>query len=74
MSARVVGLTIGVLWLAYNTNFRTEQTAVDRSRSSAIRIADSRSSATKAIRRPLRGDFPEYRPGARASGRETLWR
>lgn len=24
--------------------------------------------------RPLRGDFPEYRPGARAAGRETFWR
>jgi hypothetical protein len=27
-----------------------------------------------APRRPLRGDFPEYRPGFRATGKETFWR
>ena len=29
---------------------------------------------TVAPRRPLRGDFPEYRPGFRAAGKETFWR
>lgn len=32
----------------------------------------ARSDAQERAR--LRGDFPEYRPGARAAGRETFWR
>lgn len=72
MGMRVVGL-LGVLWLAHNTNVHSEHGRIERPHGIAAMPADAPPSI-KPSRPPLRGDFPEYRPGGRARGRETFWR
>ena len=73
MGAQVAVLSVWMLWVTHNT-VRTEQARVERPHVLAVTHVDVPSSTTNGGRRPLRGDFPEYRPGNRASGRETFWR
>lgn len=73
MGAQVAALSVWMLWVTH-TSVRTEQARVEPPHVLAATQADLPSSKTNRGRRPLRGDFPEYRPGNRASGRETFWR
>jgi len=85
----IKSLILGAVLLPHNVSFRYDVPTRERPSIPAPSVpakvpagefsAGIRASINARLRpnrsgRPVRGDFPEYRPGARASGAETFWR
>ncbi|HQU45365.1 MAG: hypothetical protein B7Z73_09320 [Planctomycetia bacterium 21-64-5] len=75
----IKSLILGVVLLPHNVSFRHDVAALERplprvEQWGGIDAWRNARQVSQPASRPLRGDFPEYRPGARASGTETFWR